>query len=75
MAKPGETETCVIACYEICLEMPRGNGEYCVTGNETDFGRYPAGGTVSLGTFYHSQAIEIVGADVPRAYVYLPVYQ
>jgi hypothetical protein len=28
---------------------------------------------VDLGNYYEPQAIEIVGADVPRAFVYLPI--
>ncbi|MCF7992353.1 MAG: hypothetical protein K9M02_18080 [Thiohalocapsa sp.] len=72
---PGETGTCAIAPCRIFLEMPPGDGEYRVTGNQIDFGSYPAGKTVNLGDFYEPQAIEIVGAGVPRAYVYLPIYR
>lgn len=71
---PGETGTCAISPCEIFLEMPPGDGDYQVRGNNVDFGRYPAGKTVSLGNFYEPQAIQIVGAGVPKAYVYLPVY-
>jgi hypothetical protein len=35
-------------------------------------GDFPAGETVSLGNLFESNAIKVVGADVPPAYVYLP---
>lgn len=72
---PGQTGTCAISPCRIFLEMPPGEGEYRVTGNQVDFGSYPAGRTVNLGDFYEPQAIEIVGAGVPKAYVYLPIYR
>ena len=33
---------------------------------------YPAGQVVSLGSFWQSQAFEIKGANVPKAYAYIP---
>ena len=71
--KPGDTGQCAIAPCRILLEMPPGDGEYRVTGNQITLGTYPAGKTVNLGDFYAPQAIEIVGAGVPRAFVYLPI--
>jgi hypothetical protein len=71
--KPGQTGTCAISPCRILLEMPPGDGEYRVTGNEITLGTYPAGKTVNLGDFYAPQAIEIRGAGVPRAFVYIPV--
>jgi hypothetical protein len=71
--KPGETGQCAISPCRILLEMPSGDGEYRVTGNRITLGTYPAGKTVNLGNFYSPQAIEIVGAGVPRAFVYLPI--
>ncbi|WP_200236141.1 hypothetical protein [Thiohalocapsa halophila] len=71
--KPGDTGQCAIAPCRILLEMPPGDGEYRVTGNQITLGTYPAGRTINLGNFYEPQAIEIVGADVPRAFVYLPI--
>ncbi|WP_295541682.1 hypothetical protein [uncultured Thiohalocapsa sp.] len=71
--KPGDTGQCAIAPCRILLQMPPGDGEYRVTGNEITLGTYPAGKTVDLGNYYEPQAIEIVGAGVPRAFVYLPV--
>ncbi len=70
---PGQTGTCAISPCRILLEMPPGDGEYRVTGNQITLGTYPAGKTVDLGNYYKPQAIEIVGADVPRAFVYLPI--
>ncbi len=71
--KPGDTGQCAISPCRILLEMPPGDGAYRVTGNQITLGTYPAGETVNLGDFYRPQAIEIVGAGVPRAFVYLPV--
>jgi hypothetical protein len=71
--KPGDTGQCAIAPCRILLEMPPGDGEYRVTGNQITLGTYPAGRTVDLGNYYEPQAIEIVGAGVPRAFVYLPI--
>jgi hypothetical protein len=71
--KPGQTGQCAIAPCRILLEMPPGDGEYRVTGNQITLGTYPAGKTVNLGNYYEPQAIEIVGAGVPRAFVYLPI--
>ena len=71
--KPGQTGTCAISPCRILLEMPPGDGEYRVTGNQITLGTYAAGRTVDLGNYYDPQAIEIVGAGVPRAFVYIPV--
>jgi hypothetical protein len=71
--KPGQTGTCAISPCRILLEMPPGDAEYRVTGNQITLGTYAAGKTVDLGNYYEPQAIEIVGAGVPRAFVYLPV--
>jgi hypothetical protein len=43
-----------------------------ITANEVKVGTYPAGQVVSLGSFWQSQAFEIKGANVPRAYAYIP---
>ena len=71
--KPGDTGRCAISPCRVLLEMPPGDGEYRVTANEVTLGNYPAGETVNLGDFYAPQAIEIQGAGVPRAFVYIPV--
>jgi hypothetical protein len=73
--KPGDTGTCAISPCRVLFEMPPGEREFQVRGNEVDFGRYPAGETVNLGDFYDPVAIEVVGAQVPKAYVYVPVYR
>ena len=52
--------------------MPPGSGTYEVTGNETTIGDFPAGETVSLGSLWESNAIKVVEANVPAAYVYIP---
>jgi hypothetical protein len=73
--EPGETGNCAIAPCRIFLVMPPGDDDYQVTGNHIDFGTYPAGQTVNLGNFFEPQALEVVGAGVPRAFVYMPVYR
>jgi hypothetical protein len=52
--------------------MPPGSGSYEVTANEATVGQFPAGETVELGSYWQSQAIEIKGLDVPKAYAYIP---
>ena len=68
---PGQTGTCESSPCAVSLVMPAGSGSYEVTGNEISLGSYPAGQTVQVGSFYQSQAIEVKGAGVPRAYVYI----
>lgn len=70
--KPGETGTCQSSPCQVSLVMPPGTGTYEVTGNEVKIGDFPAGQTVSLGSLFGSNAIKIVGAGVPPAYVYIP---
>lgn len=70
---PGQTGTCAISPCRVLFEMPPGEETYQVRGRDADYGRYPAGRTVNLGNFYEPIAIEVVGAGVPRAYVYIPV--
>lgn len=71
--KPGDTGNCAISPCRVLFEMPPGTADYQVLGNQVDFGRYPAGKTVNLGNFYEPIAIEVVGANVPKTYVYIPV--
>lgn len=71
--KPGQTGTCAISPCRVLFEMPLGSSDYQIRGNEIDFGRYPAGKTVNLGDFYDPIAIQVVGANVPKTYVYIPV--
>lgn len=54
-------------------DTPADSGTFEVTANQVQVGTYPAGQVVSLGSFWHSsQAIEIQGANVPKAYAYIP---
>jgi hypothetical protein len=73
--KPGETGTCAIAPCRVYFEMPPGDGDYRITGNGVDIGRYPAGRTVNLGDFYDAISIAVEGTNLPKAYVYIPVYR
>jgi hypothetical protein len=43
-----------------------------VTANEVEVGDFPAGKTVSLGSFFESNAIVLPGTDFPRTYIYVP---
>ena len=70
--KPGDTANCDTSPCQVSFQMPPGSGTYEVTGNETKIGDFPAGETVSLGNLWKSNAIKVVGADVPTAYVYIP---
>ena len=47
------------------------SGSYEVSGNSVTIGTYPAGETVNLGNYFESQALEVIGACVPKAYVYI----
>ena len=73
--KPGDTGTCAIAPCQVYFEMPPGTGNYRVRGISFDYGTYPAGKTVNLGGFYQPIVIKVIGMDVPKAYVYIPVYR
>jgi hypothetical protein len=70
--RPGETGSCVIQPCEVRLVMPSGSGHYQVTANRVKVGAYPAGQTVSVGSFYETQAIRVEKPGVPPAYVYVP---
>ena len=69
------TGTCAIAPCRVYFEMPPGDGDYRVRGIGFDYGTYRAGRTVNLGDFYDAISIEVIGAGVPKAYVYIPVYR
>jgi hypothetical protein len=43
-----------------------------VTGNEATVGTYPAGQNADLGSFWNTQAFQIQGLNVPKAYAYIP---
>ncbi|EIC20770.1 cupin domain-containing protein [Thiorhodovibrio frisius] len=73
--KPGDTATCETTPCQVSFQMPPGSGTYEVTGNQVKIGDFPAGETVSLGGLDASNAIKVVGANVPTAYVYIPTMQ
>ncbi|MCO5760630.1 MAG: hypothetical protein EP309_09765 [Gammaproteobacteria bacterium] len=70
--KPGDTGTCATSPCQVSLQMPPGSGSYEVTGNQVKIGTYPAGQTVNLGSYWNTQRFDIVGANVPATYVYIP---
>ncbi len=69
---PGDTGQCITRPCRVFLKIPAGTGTYEVTGNEIKLGVYPAGETADLGGFWGSQAFEIKGMGVPKAYAYMP---
>jgi hypothetical protein len=69
---PGDTGTCQSNPCRVFFQMPPGEGSYRVTANEVTVGDFPAGETVSLGSFFESNAIKLPGTDVPHTYVYVP---
>lgn len=69
---PGDTGQCESSPCQVYLKIPAGSGSYEVTGNQVRVGTYPAGQTAFLGSFFNSQAFQIQGMDVPKAYAYIP---
>lgn len=69
---PGDTGNCDSSPCQVYLKIPAGSGSYEVTANEVRVGTFPGGQTASLGSFWQSQAFEIKGMDVPKAYAYIP---
>lgn len=69
---PGDTGQCESSPCQVYLRIPAGSGSYEVTGNQVRVGTYPAGQTAFLGSFFNSQAFQIQGMDVPKAYAYIP---
>lgn len=69
---PGVTGTCQSNPCRVFFEMPPGDGSYELRGDAFLIGEYPAGETVMIGSFFESNVIKVVGADVPKAYIYVP---
>jgi hypothetical protein len=69
---PGETGNCLSSPCRVFLQIPPGTGSVEVTGNEIRVGTYLAGKTADLGSFWQSQAFEIRGMNLPKAYAYIP---
>lgn len=69
---PGDTGQCDSSPCQVYLKLPAGSGSYKVTGNEVPVGSFPAGQTAFLGSFWSSQAFQVQGANVPKAYAYIP---
>jgi hypothetical protein len=69
---PGDTGNCTSSPCQVFLQIPAGNGNYEVTGNEVKIGTFPAGQTAALGSYWQSQAFQIRGLNVPKAYAYIP---
>jgi hypothetical protein len=69
---PGDTGNCDSSPCQVYLKMPAGTGSYEVTANEVSVGTFPAGQTAFLGSFWQSQAFQIRGMDLPKAYAWIP---
>jgi hypothetical protein len=69
---PGDTGTCQSNPCRVFFQMPPGEGTYTVTANRVKVGDFPAGKTVSLGSFFESNSIRLPGTQAPPAYIYLP---
>jgi hypothetical protein len=71
---PGDTGTCTSNPCRVFFEMPPGDGNYRVDAGpgQIRIGEFPAGETVSLGSFFESGSIKLPGANVPPAYIYVP---
>jgi hypothetical protein len=69
---PGDTGVCQSNPCRVFFEMPPGEGTYRVRGTAFNIGEYPAGKKAMIGSFFESSVIDVVGAGVPRAYIYVP---
>lgn len=69
---PGDTGHCNSRPCRVYFQMPPGSGTFEVTGNETSLGRYAAGQTAFLGSFWGSMGIEVKGMNLPQTYLYIP---
>lgn len=72
---PGDTGRCIESPCRVRLRLPPGDGLLQVIGNGTPLGGYRAGQTADLGSFWESQAFQIQGANLPKAYAYIPNYR
>lgn len=70
--RPGDTGTCMSNPCRVYFEMPPGEGKYLVTANQVRVGEFPAGKTVTLGSFFESNSIKFPGTDIPHTYIYVP---
>ena len=68
---PGASRTCATTPCAVYYVMPEGSGRYQVTGNQVLIGEFSVGETVHLGSFWDSQYFDIVGAEYPRAFVFM----
>ena len=68
---PGASRSCGASPCTVYYLMPEGSGDYQVIGNGIDIGEFPAGEKANLGAYWESYYFDIVGADVPRAYIFI----
>jgi len=66
--EPGGTGLCRAAPCTVQFRMPPGSGSYEVLSDTMSLGTYPAGETVTLGSFYNGHTFHVKGAGVAPAY-------
>lgn len=69
--EPGGSVVCNITPCSVRLVMPPGSGDYEVLSGTFSIGRYPAGQTVTLGSFYDPQVFTIKDSGLPPAYYHV----
>lgn len=69
---PGDTGVCHSNPCRVFFEMPPGDGTYTLRGDAFLIGEYPAGKTAMIGSFFESNVIQVVGANLPKTYLYVP---
>ena len=68
--QPGRSVSCVYSPCRVFFVMPQGVGDYVITINKRETGKYPAGKKVLLGSFYSgSYVIRVLDSDAPLAYL------
>lgn len=69
---PGCSAICAQEPCKVYFAMPAGEGDYEVRGRGVSIGRYPAGETVFLGSFWQgSHRLTVEGTDAPPAYLHV----
>jgi len=69
--EPGGTGLCRAAPCTVQFRMPPGSGSYEVLSDTMSLGTYPAGETVTLGSFYNGHTFNVKGAGVAPAYFHV----
>jgi len=71
--QPGCSTLCAEEPCKLYFRMPAGDGAYMVREGAVEIGRFPAGRTVFLGTFWQGwHEFTVEGSDSPPARVRIP---